>query len=47
MSDINTQATPAPEGPQLMGHPAGLFILFGAEMWERFCFYGMRTLLVL
>ena len=47
MSDTNTQATPAPQGPQLMGHPAGLFILFGAEMWERFCFYGMRTLLVL
>ena len=47
MSDINTQATPAPQGKQILGHPAGLFVLFGAEMWERFCFYGMRTLLVL
>ncbi|MCH4151307.1 MAG: peptide MFS transporter [Sphingobium sp.] len=31
----------------LLGHPKGLFILFFAEMWERFSFYGMRALLVL
>ena len=30
-----------------MGHPAGLFLLFGTEMWERFSYYGMRALLVL
>lgn len=30
---------------QLGGHPAGLFVLFFAEMWERFSFYGMRALL--
>lgn len=29
------------------GHPRGLFVLFYAEMWERFSFYGMRALLVL
>lgn len=29
------------------GHPKGLYILFFAEMWERFSFYGMRALLVL
>jgi len=29
------------------GHPAGLFILFFTEMWERFSYYGMRALLVL
>ncbi len=29
------------------GHPKGLWVLFGTEMWERFNFYGMRTLLVL
>jgi POT family proton-dependent oligopeptide transporter len=29
------------------GHPRALPILFFAEMWERFCFYGMRTLLTL
>src|SRR5436190_5946806 len=28
-------------------HPKGLWVLFGTEMWERFNFYGMRTLLVL
>ncbi|NLS92539.1 MAG: peptide MFS transporter [Planctomycetaceae bacterium] len=32
--------------PTVFGHPAGLFTLFFAEMWERFSFYGMRALLV-
>ena len=31
---------------QFLGHPTGLFVLFFAEMWERFSFYGMRALLV-
>ena len=31
----------------VIGHPAGLFVLFFTEMWERFSFYGMRALLVL
>ena len=30
-----------------LGHPRGLWVLFGAEMWERFSYYGMRALLVL
>lgn len=30
-----------------LGHPAGLFVLFFTEMWERFSYYGMRALLVL
>jgi POT family proton-dependent oligopeptide transporter len=30
----------------LRNHPRGLFILFFAEMWERFSYYGMRGLLV-
>ena len=34
-------------GTQVLGHPAGLFVLFFTEMWERFSFYGMRALLVL
>lgn len=29
------------------GHPKGLWVLFGTEMWERFNFYGMRTILTL
>ncbi|MEM7667421.1 MAG: peptide MFS transporter [Pseudomonadota bacterium] len=31
----------------LLGHPKGLFVLFFAEMWERFSYYGMRALLIL
>ncbi len=31
---------------QVMGQPAGLFVLFFTEMWERFSYYGMRILLV-
>ncbi len=32
---------------KVMGHPAGLFVLFFTEMWERFSYYGMRAILVL
>lgn len=32
---------------QIAGHPAGLFILFFTEMWERFSYYGMRAILTL
>lgn len=35
MSDVKT------------GHPQGLMTLFFSEMWERFCYYGMRVLLTL
>ncbi|UFZ22483.1 peptide MFS transporter [Riemerella anatipestifer] len=28
------------------GHPAGLYLLFFTEMWERFSYYGMRAILV-
>ena len=31
----------------ILGHPAGLFVLFFTETWERFSYYGMRALLVL
>ncbi len=27
-----------------LGHPAGLFVLFFTELWERFSYYGMRAL---
>ncbi|HRW28542.1 MAG TPA: peptide MFS transporter [Emcibacteraceae bacterium] len=30
-----------------MGHPIGLSICFLTEMWERFSYYGMRTILIL
>lgn len=32
---------------KVLNHPAGLFVLFFTEMWERFSYYGMRALLVL
>jgi len=31
---------------QMRKHPNGLYILFFAEMWERFSYYGMRALLI-
>jgi len=42
---MNPQQT-LPAG-NFLGHPRGLFLLFGTEMWERFSYYGMRALLVL
>ena len=35
-------ATPAPlTGKELTRHPKGLYVLFATEMWERFSFYSM------
>src|SRR5690348_8898102 len=34
-------------GAEIFGHPRGLTFLFATEMWERFSYYGMRSLLVL
>jgi proton-dependent oligopeptide transporter, POT family len=44
-------ATAAPDASTfdtktILGHPRGLFVLFFAEMWERFSYYGMRALLI-
>lgn len=44
-------STPDGSGPNqlsdsYLGHPRGLFVLFFVEMWERFSYYGMRSLLV-
>jgi proton-dependent oligopeptide transporter, POT family len=41
-----TVATAVPVVLQLRSHPRGLFVLFFAEMWERFSYYGMRGLLI-
>jgi POT family proton-dependent oligopeptide transporter len=38
---------PALDDTALFGHPRGLGLLFMAEMWERFSYYGMRALLIL
>jgi POT family proton-dependent oligopeptide transporter len=46
---IDTADRPAVTGDTsgIGGHPAGLTTLFFTEMWERFSYYGMRSLLVL
>ncbi len=36
----------AAKGEEFAGHPKGLYVLFFAEMWERFSYYGMRALLI-
>jgi POT family proton-dependent oligopeptide transporter len=41
------RSLPAEAHPELFGHPHGLTFLFTTEMWERFSYYGMRSLLVL
>ena len=43
---VVTVVTGIPVAIQLRRHPRGLFILFFAEMWERFSYYGMRGLLI-
>jgi POT family proton-dependent oligopeptide transporter len=40
-------ATTRPHRSTWFGHPRGLTFLFATEMWERFSYYGMRSLLVL
>jgi POT family proton-dependent oligopeptide transporter len=39
------QAEGRPAERTLFGHPIGLINLFGVELWERFSFYGMLTIL--
>ncbi len=39
--------TDSTSSPPQKGHPPGLYVLFSAEMWERFCYYTMRGLLTL
>ena len=41
-----TVITAIPVVIQLRTHPRGLFVLFFAEMWERFSYYGMRGILI-
>lgn len=46
-ADIETITSKEAFKKTVFGHPAGLFILFFTEMWERFSYYGMRAILVL
>src|SRR6185437_791362 len=43
---VITVLTGIPVFLQLRSHPRGLSVLFFAEMWERFSYYGMRGLLI-
>ncbi|MDX5346343.1 MAG: oligopeptide:H+ symporter, partial [Hymenobacteraceae bacterium] len=42
--DLTEPKTPEPPGTGR--HPKQLYMLFFAEMWERFSFYGMKALLL-
>ena len=54
---MSTQTPPPPlteleeanivETPDFAGHPRGLSTLFFTELWERFSYYGMRSILIL
>jgi POT family proton-dependent oligopeptide transporter len=49
-SDVEYDREPkggVPPAELQSGQPAGLWVLFITEMWERFSYYGMRALLVL
>ncbi len=39
--------TPTTETATLFGHPRGLATLFFTEMWERFTYYGIQSILIL
>jgi len=42
-----SQSTGVEIKPEVMGHPSQLFVIFFTEMWERFSYYGMRSLLIM
>ncbi|UAK23483.1 peptide MFS transporter [Sphingomonas nostoxanthinifaciens] len=44
---IAAPLTEPPRGRQFLGHPFGLGVLTLSELWERFSYTGMQTLLVL
>ena len=46
MSNANPTILPEITDNRFFGHPMGLAVLFFAEMWERFSYYGMRALLI-
>lgn len=45
-TDQQIAFVPPPDGDAL-GHPKALWMLFSAEFWERFCYYGMRAILAI
>lgn len=47
MSNTTEEMYKGSQERNFMGQPIGLAICFMTEMWERFSYYGMRTILVL
>ncbi|MET0454003.1 MAG: peptide MFS transporter [Mycobacterium sp.] len=45
LPDLGGPATRDLPSRKIFGHPVGLTTLFGVEMWERFSYYGMATIL--
>ncbi len=45
-NDVMVDQPPSVPAGTWLGHPSGLYLLFATEMWERFCYYGMRALVV-
>jgi POT family proton-dependent oligopeptide transporter len=44
---VSQSSLPTRTSSDRFGHPRGLSVLFATEMWERFSYYGMASLLVL
>lgn len=44
---LTTEARPTERKGGFFGHPIGLAPLFFTELWERFSYYGMRSILIL
>jgi POT family proton-dependent oligopeptide transporter len=50
LASMTTQEATAEQAAKFqkdLSHPKGLYVLFFAELWERFSYYGMRALLML
>jgi len=47
MTTAAASASTADAAPTVLGHPRGLATLFFTEMWERFTFYGIQSILIL
>jgi len=44
---VNDDMRAGSQEREFLGHPIGLIVCFFTEMWERFSYYGMLTILVL
>lgn len=44
---MDTNTAPGPTPKEWLGHPRGLYVLAGTELWDRISFHGMQALLTL